>query len=55
MPGDGVIGFRAIRGLLEQAGFAGAIEVEILSAANWWQRDPDEVVSTIARRFATVL
>ena len=51
MPGDGVIDIRAIRQAVESAGYRGACEVEIFSARNWWQRDPDEVVRIIKDRF----
>ena len=51
MPGDGVIDIRAIRQAVESAGYQGACEVEIFSARNWWQRDPDEVVRIIKDRF----
>ena len=51
MPGDGVIDIRAIRRAVESAGYQGACEVEIFSARNWWQRDPDEVVRIIKDRF----
>jgi sugar phosphate isomerase/epimerase len=53
MPGDGVIDLPAIRRMVEAAGYAGHVEVEILSAREWWKRDPDEVVRTIIERFAT--
>lgn len=38
------IDIRRIRGWMEDAGDDGACEVEILSAENWWKRDPDEVL-----------
>ena len=31
------------------------VEVEILSARDWWTRDPDEVVRTIMQRYATAV
>ena len=55
MPGDGVIDLPAIRRLVEAAGYAGHVEVEIMSARNWWKHDPDEVVRTIVARFATAV
>ena len=55
MPGDGVIDLPAIRRMVEATGYRGHIEVEILSARNWWKRDPDEVVRTIKARFATAI
>ena len=40
---------------IQAAGYRGYCEVEILSAQNWWKRDPDEVVRTIKARFATAM
>jgi sugar phosphate isomerase/epimerase len=51
MMGDGVIDIRRIRAWVEDAGYAGPCEVEIFSAANWWKRDPDEVVRICIERF----
>ena len=53
MMGDGVIELPAIRAMVERAGYGGMIEVEILSARDWWQRDPDEVVRITQQRFAS--
>ncbi len=50
MMGDGVIELRKIRGWIEAAGFAGFTEVEIFSAANWWQKPGDEVLHTCIER-----
>jgi sugar phosphate isomerase/epimerase len=50
MMGDGVIDIRRIRGWVEAQGFAGYSEVEIFSAANWWQRDHSEVLDTCIQR-----
>jgi sugar phosphate isomerase/epimerase len=55
MPGDGVIDLPAIRRMVEAAGYAGHVEVEIMSARNWWKRDPDEVVRTIVERYASAV
>jgi sugar phosphate isomerase/epimerase len=55
MMGDGVIDIPGIRAAVEAAGFAGSVEVEIFSAANWWTRDPDEVLRTVVERCATVV
>jgi sugar phosphate isomerase/epimerase len=55
MPGDGVIDLAGIRRMVEVAGYTGHVEVEILSARNWWKRDPDEVVRTIVERYATAV
>jgi sugar phosphate isomerase/epimerase len=50
MMGDGVIDIRLIRSWVEAAGYRGLHEVEILSAANWWKRDGDEVLETCKER-----
>jgi len=54
MMGDGVIDIPRIRGWVEAGGFKGHVEVEIFSAANWWKRDPDEVLRVCRERYATV-
>ncbi|TXL79507.1 sugar phosphate isomerase/epimerase [Vineibacter terrae] len=54
MMGDGVIDIPRIRGWVEAAGYADCVEVEIFSARNWWQRDPDEVLQTVRERYASV-
>ena len=54
MMGDGVIDIRGIRTLVEAQGFTGLNEVEIFSAANWWQRDGDEVLAVMVERSRTV-
>lgn len=54
MMGDGVADLRAIRGAVEAAGYAGACEVEIFSAKNWWKRDPAEVLDTMVARFRAI-
>ncbi|MBL4918539.1 sugar phosphate isomerase/epimerase family protein [Szabonella alba] len=51
MMGDGIADLRAIRGMVEGAGYVGLCEVEIFSARNWWRRDPDEVLDVIVDRF----
>ena len=51
MMGDGVIDLPAMRRMVEAAGFAGFIEVEIFSAKNWWKKPGDEVLETIINRF----
>ena len=51
MMGDGVIDIPGIRHLVEAAGYDGFNEVEIFSARNWWQRDPDEVVEVVKDRY----
>jgi sugar phosphate isomerase/epimerase len=55
MMGDGVIDLRTIRALVEAAGYRGHCEVEILSANNWWKRDPDEVVRICIERHQAVV
>ena len=50
MMGDGVIDLKRIRGWMTRAGYRGFHEVEIFSAANWWQRDPDEVLAICKAR-----
>lgn len=52
MMGDGVVDLPRIRGIVEGAGYAGFHEVEIFSKLDWWQRDPDEVLSTCKDRHA---
>ena len=54
MMGDGVIDLPLIRGWMEAAGYHGLHEVEIFSAANWWKRDPDEVLAVVKERYRTV-
>jgi sugar phosphate isomerase/epimerase len=53
MMGDGVIDIPAIRGAVEEAGYAGAVEVEIFSSANWWKRPMDETLKVCRERFAS--
>jgi sugar phosphate isomerase/epimerase len=55
MPGDGMIDIRRIRGLVEAAGYAGLVEVEIFSRHDWWQRDPEEVLRVVSERHRTVV
>ena len=45
MMGDGVIEIPKIRGWVEAAGFDGFSEVEIFSAADWWQRSGEETLA----------
>jgi sugar phosphate isomerase/epimerase len=53
MMGDGVVDLPLIRSWVEQAGYRGFHEVEILSSGNWWRRDPDEVLATCRVRHQT--
>jgi sugar phosphate isomerase/epimerase len=55
MMGDGVIDLRTIRAMVEATGYRGHCEVEILSAQNWWKRDPDEVLRICIERHQTVV
>jgi sugar phosphate isomerase/epimerase len=55
MMGDGVIDLRGVRAQVEAAGYRGHCEVEILSANNWWRRDPDEVLRVCIERHQTVV
>jgi sugar phosphate isomerase/epimerase len=55
MMGDGVIDIPRIRALVEAQGYAGYSEVEIFSAANWWQRDGGEVLDTCISRHRSVV
>lgn len=54
MMGDGVIDLPLVRSWMEEAGYRGFHEVEVLSAGNWWRRDPDEVLATCRNRHQTV-
>lgn len=52
MMGDGVIDVPMIRGLVEDAGYMGQVEVEIFSAENWWKRPMDETLRICRERLA---
>ncbi|GII74963.1 3-dehydroshikimate dehydratase [Sphaerisporangium melleum] len=54
MMGDGVIDFGPLTAAVDAAGYRGDIEVEIFNA-DIWATDPDEVVATMKRRFATLI
>ncbi len=51
MMGDGVIDLKAIRAMIERAGYSGPQEAEIFSRDNWWKRPGDEVLQTCLERF----
>jgi sugar phosphate isomerase/epimerase len=53
MMGDGVIDVPGIRRMVEDAGYAGPVEVEIFSFANWWKRPMAETLEVCRQRFAT--
>jgi sugar phosphate isomerase/epimerase len=50
MPGDGIIALPALRDAVEATGFNGPVEIEIFSAHNWWQADPQHLVEEILTR-----
>lgn len=54
MMGDGCINIPYIRGLMEDAGYRGFCEVEILSKFDWWRRPINEVLATCIERYRTV-
>ncbi len=54
MMGDGVADLKGIRSAVEAAGYDGACEVEVFSAADWWRRDPGEVLDVMVERVRTV-
>ncbi len=54
MMGDGVIDIPHLRRAVEAEGFAGYVEVEILSS-DWWGRPLDEVLDTTIQRFKTAV
>ena len=51
MMGDGVIDIVRIRNLVEATGYDRTVEVEIFSAGDWWQRDPDAVLAIVKERY----
>jgi sugar phosphate isomerase/epimerase len=54
MMGDGAIDIPLVRSWVEAQGFDGFHEVEIFSAADWWTRDPEEVLRICVERHRTV-
>ena len=54
MMGDGVADIRALRAAVEAQGFAGHVEVEIMSN-RWWSQPMDHVVATCIDRFKAVV
>ncbi|MCY3876256.1 MAG: sugar phosphate isomerase/epimerase [Rhodobacteraceae bacterium] len=54
MMGDGVADLKSLRKSVEGTGYDGYCDVEIFSANDWWQRDPDEVLDVAVERFRTV-
>jgi sugar phosphate isomerase/epimerase len=49
IPGDGVIDIARLRGLAQDAGFDGLLEMEILSK-RWWAHDPDDMLRLCKER-----
>jgi sugar phosphate isomerase/epimerase len=54
MMGDGVIELRRLRGLVEAAGYAGPIEVEIFNRA-LWDSPGDEVLARVTERYLALV
>jgi sugar phosphate isomerase/epimerase len=54
MMGDGVIELKRLRQSVENAGYAGMVEVEIFSRNNWWKLPPAQVLQTCAERLQSV-
>lgn len=50
MMGDGVIDLKAMRAMIETAGYTGAVETEIFSSANWWKRPMAETLAVCKER-----
>jgi sugar phosphate isomerase/epimerase len=53
MPGDGVIELKKLRGLVEAAGYNGAVEIEIFSEA-WWSRPLEDVLDVCVARYKSI-
>ncbi len=54
MMGDGVIDIPRLRGLIEEAGYDGFNEVEIMNS-DLWKMDPDDLVRLCIERYRTVV
>jgi sugar phosphate isomerase/epimerase len=54
MMGDGVIDFPPLYAAVSAAGYTGDIEVEIFNA-DVWAADPDEVLTTMKKRYAELV
>jgi sugar phosphate isomerase/epimerase len=54
MMGDGIIDLRRIRGLVEDAGYDGPIEVEVINR-DLWRLPGDELVELVRERFAAAV
>ena len=53
MMGDGIIDLPAIRAMVEAAGYAGFVEVEIFSTENWGKRPMAETCRVMKERLFT--
>jgi sugar phosphate isomerase/epimerase len=53
MMGDGVIDIAGIRRLVEESGYRGHYDVEVMSERTWWRRPAQEVVAKCVERFQT--
>ena len=53
MMGDGIIDLPYIRGLVEEAGYDGFVEVEIFSSENWWKKPMVETCREMKERLFT--
>jgi sugar phosphate isomerase/epimerase len=54
MMGDGIIDLRRMRGLVEDAGYDGPIEVEVINR-DLWRLPGDELVKLVRERFAAAV
>jgi sugar phosphate isomerase/epimerase len=54
MPGDGVIDILGISQMVDATGYAGFVEVELLSR-RWWAEEPDEILRIVKERHARVV
>jgi sugar phosphate isomerase/epimerase len=54
MMGDGIIDLRRMRGLVEDAGYDGPIEVEVINR-DLWRLPGDELVELVRERFAAAV
>ena len=54
MMGDGIIELRRLRGLVEDAGYDGPIEVEVINR-DLWRLPGDELVALVRERFAAAV
>lgn len=55
MMGDGTIDLPGLTRLMDEAGYRGLIEVEVMSERNWWQQDGNDVLRAMKERFAAAV